>query len=66
MAKDKRYFSLIEIGFITKKENKLHLFYSIPFIFYLIPKIYFKQNEPIGSPLGPTPAMKLLTHSLML
>ena len=43
MAKDKRYFCLIEIGFIVKKENELHLFYSIYSIFYLIPKIYFKN-----------------------
>ena len=43
MAKDKRYFCLIEIGFIAKKENELHLFYSIYSIFYLIPKTYFKE-----------------------
>ena len=43
MAKDKRYFCLIEIGFIAKKENELQLFHSIYSIFYLIPKIYFKK-----------------------
>ena len=41
-GKDKRYFCLIEIGFIAKKENELHLFYSIYLTFHLIPKIYFK------------------------
>ena len=43
MAKDKRYFGLIEIRFIAKQENKLHFFSSIYLIFYLIPKICFKQ-----------------------
>ena len=36
-------FGLTEIGFIVKKENELHLFYSGYLIFYLIPKIYFNQ-----------------------
>ena len=35
MAKDKWYFCLTEGGFIAKKENKLHLFYSIYLFYYL-------------------------------
>ena len=48
MAKDKRYFCLIGIGFVAKKENELHLFYCIYSIFYLIPKIYFKKYRGGG------------------
>ena len=43
MAKDKQYFCLVKIGFIAKKKNESDLFFSIYLIFYLIPKIYFKQ-----------------------
>ena len=44
MAKDKRHFCLIEIGFTAKKKNELHLFYSIYSVFYLIHKICFKKT----------------------
>ena len=46
MVKGKRYFCLIELGFIAKKKNELRYFYSsISLIFYLISKIYFKQYD---------------------
>ena len=48
MVKDKQYFWLIEIDVIVKKENGLHLFYSIYSIFYLIPKIYSKIRMGVG------------------
>ena len=43
MGKDKWYFRLIEIGVIAKKDNELHLFYSIYLIFSVISKIYLSK-----------------------